>query len=438
MKKILLSFTALAAAASMAQTDTYSAHENAWISNYDESLTAIREETSMGSGGGTVVYSSLDAPANVTSVCYINEEIYISSSGFSDTVGGRTPETPVDNNYIFKLTTLPEEALTASETALTGAIGIMINGTPFYGLNDAQSWKVSQNDNSYGGDGFWNQEAYYSEGSTLDSRYSAHTPPSGDYHSHAAPYRLYEGYSSSVHSPIIGWANDGFPIYGPYGYVDSLNVGAVTLMVSGYSLRSITERTTFPNDPNDPNVLPAALQGPDVSTSYPLGMYMEDYEWNSSTGTLDEHNGRFCVTPEFPGGIYAYFITQEDVTGTPQYPHVIGTTFYGTPNDGNISGANHTIPGGATCLENTATGIVEYVVDAFEVYPNPASNLMNVSVSGEYKLELLSPKGVVVKTLEGSSNGQVEVPLNGFELGAYTLKVWNGDILSVSKVIISE
>ena len=29
-------------------------------------------------------------------------------------------------------------------------------------------------------------------------------------------------------------------------------------------------------------------------------------------GDLDEHNGRYCVTPDFPNGVYAYFATISD------------------------------------------------------------------------------------------------------------------------------
>ena len=49
--------------------------------------------------------------------------------------------------------------------------------------------------------------------------------------------------------------------------------------------------------------------GPNVSTTYPLGYFREDYEFvaHAEPFYLDEHNGRFCVTPEYPNGTYAYF-----------------------------------------------------------------------------------------------------------------------------------
>ena len=44
---------------------------------------------------------------------------------------------------------------------------------------------------------------------------------------------------------------------------------------------------------------------------FPNGFFIEDYTYtkvNDET-VLDENNGRFCVTPEYPNGTYAYFTT---------------------------------------------------------------------------------------------------------------------------------
>ena len=67
-----------------------------------------------------------------------------------------------------------------------------------------------------------------------------------------------------------------------------------------------------------------------VSEGYLLGDLVDDYIYDSSVGTLDEYNGRFAVTPEYPNGTYAYFMT-EDSSGNPTYPYAIGPKMYGTP-----------------------------------------------------------------------------------------------------------
>lgn len=71
-------------------------------------------------------------------------------------------------------------------------------------------------------------------------------------------------------------------------------------MKSSYRLRNITQRHTLP----DGTQLNSSLYGPDVSAQFPLGAYMEDYEFVENLGDLDRSNGRFVVTPEYPNGTY--------------------------------------------------------------------------------------------------------------------------------------
>lgn len=119
---------------------------------------------------------------------------------------------------------------------------------------------------------------------------------------------------SDGHSKILGWALDGYPIYGPYGYsVADDTTSAVQKMVSGYTVKDFGYRTAAVADPN----------------RYPLGIFVEDYEFTDA-GDLDQHNGRYCITPDYPEGTYAYFVTL-DIDDNPVYPYVIGNTYYGTP-----------------------------------------------------------------------------------------------------------
>ena len=131
------------------------------------------------------------------------------------------------------------------------------------------------------------------------------------------------------HSPIIGWAYDGSPIYGPYGYA-SPEGGSIKALAPGYELIADESR-------------------PPLST-YPLGFFVEDYQFKNS-GDLDEHNGRFCITPEFPNGTYAYFcpinLTSIEDGGPfngyrkPVFPYVVGDTYKNKPDLFNfLSGSN--------------------------------------------------------------------------------------------------
>ena len=121
------------------------------------------------------------------------------------------------------------------------------------------------------------------------------------------------------HSPIIGWAYDGNPIYGPYGYAN-IEGGPVKKLSSGYELRILEQ--------NRPPV-----------NIFPVGYFVEDYIFTNA-GDLDISNGRFCKTPEFPNGVYAYFSSfneNKESTGDyngflkPRFPYVIGNSFNSKP-----------------------------------------------------------------------------------------------------------
>jgi len=114
---------------------------------------------------------------------------------------------------------------------------------------------------------------------------------------------------SIEHSPIVGWAYDGNPIYGPYGSSNASTLTGIKALVSGYELIPLGERP-----------------------SYPPGFFIEDYVYTAN-GDLDENNGRYCITPDFPNGTYAYFAT------TTNYPYVLNDYAYEV-DDFNLNSTN--------------------------------------------------------------------------------------------------
>ncbi len=294
--------------------------------------------------------------ADCVKVIYSKDSVWVYSHGMTDRMGAYSnPGACSTQSYVHRFPRVSVVSGTKSLSPKGGQIGLLLNGIPIYGLGDGKSYNGSANAN--GGSGVWNDEVYLGEGVSLDTAFTAHPQQQGAYHSHALPKRLYETYSSSVHSPIVGWAFDGYPVYGPYGYSTATNSGsAVARMKSGYSLRNISTRTTLPAIPNGGGT--ASQTGPAVSTTYPLGTYVEDYEWLSSNGgDLDQYNGRFCVTPEFPSGTYAYFATMSS-TGTPQFPYYIGPYYYGMPvtADYPVAGQLYT----SVSLPATGSGLYNY------------------------------------------------------------------------------
>jgi len=130
--------------------------------------------------------------------------------------------------------------------------------------------------------------------------------------------------NSNSHSPIIGWAYDGNPIYGPYGYSNPFG-GTIKPLSSGYVLNIKSNR-------------------PSISL-YPEGFFVEDYTY-AGQGDLDQSNGRFCLTPEYPNGTYAYFCTVDpnliesdgpfENYKKPIFPYVIGDKFKSKPIEFNF------------------------------------------------------------------------------------------------------
>ena len=112
------------------------------------------------------------------------------------------------------------------------------------------------------------------------------------------------------HSSIIGWAYDGNPIYGPFGYTDPNSINSPLKLISSSYIKNINSVTNRPS-------------------GFDAGYFIDDFVYDAS-GDLDIHNGRFCKTPEFPNGVYAYFATAEvDPNGKliGSYPFFVGKTF---------------------------------------------------------------------------------------------------------------
>lgn len=147
----------------------------------------------------------------------------------------------------------------------------------------------------------------------------AHVQPSGAYHYHAFAPVLRERASGGVVQ--LGWAADGFPIYGSIGHADPLDPESplVTLRPS-YRLKDGPRPTGGPGGQHD-------------------GVFVPDYAFDPEAGDLDEANGRFGVTPEFPEGTYHYVLTEtfpyipRFYVGTPHpsFAHPRGPGLQGTP-----------------------------------------------------------------------------------------------------------
>lgn len=208
---------------------------------------------------------------------------------------------------------VPTPTISASNTG--GVFGIAVNGVrfhtnaPFWKTRPELGWQFEQTGHGVG--------MYFG----LDHN-NAHTHPLDGYHYHALPWGLLDllsrEKSEAGHcSPMLlmGWAADGYPIYAPFVdseyYFGASAAGGRAEIRSSYRLKTGYRPQPSEDDPNQPGGI------------YD-GTFAQDYEYVAGSGDLDECNGRFGRTPEYPDGIYHYFVTR-DFPSIPRF-------WRGTPN----------------------------------------------------------------------------------------------------------
>ena len=334
---------------------------------------------------------------NCQKIEYSADFVYVTATGIPAYPTGPfqdgNPSQATDQGAIFKMPLNPTQN-TGNPTATRGGnIGIFINGVALFDYRDGVAWNPQTNalcggpgNPPCGGPGTvmdWNRDAIPAEKAGFDC--SKGHPAMGNYHHHQNPSafkldinvtstvcNLYDAdglyvIDSTQHSPLIGYAYDGFPIYGAYGFKNADGTGGIARIKSSYNLRNITTRTHHADgtDVDD---------GPAIDATYFLGYFREDYGFTAQTGEdyLDEHNGRFCVTPEYPNGTYAYFATV-NADWTSAYPYVVGPTYYG--NYANRSVNSITEP--TTVYTTTSTNETNLANLNINVFPN--SNILDVA-----------------------------------------------------------
>ncbi|MEZ4771947.1 MAG: YHYH protein [Bacteroidia bacterium] len=403
---------------------------------------------------------------NCQKVEYSADYVYVTATGIPAYPTGPfldgNPSQATNQNSIFRIPLHPQEN-TGTPTATNGGnIGVFINGVALFDFRDGVGWNTNTN-TLCGGPGNppcpggpmastpWSRDAVPAEKPGFDC--SKGHPANGNYHHHQNPSafnldlqvvsticNLYDAdglyvLDSTKHSPLIGFAYDGFPIYGAYGYKNADGTGGITRIKSGYELRNITTRTTWADGTD-------VADGPDVSANYYLGYFREDYEFIIHPGEedyLDEHNGRFCITPEYPNGTYAYFATI-DSNWNSAYPYVVGPTFYGVSANRSVTSVNET-----TTVYTGTTGIsdAEFNDLNISIFPNPASDLIAIQlgkvVNENLQVELIDLSGRRIATSainQGSTIGYFDV--QAVREGVYMIVITGGKHKTTQKVIVNK
>lgn len=230
-------------------------------------------------------------PANAAieqvSISVFNGYRTVKSNGIPDHATGQFPNRGNPNSiseqqYEFKMPVDPKENQQVVPLRNHLLFGVALNGVPF-DPGTAEFWN---RDPSSG----WQYEAMVL-GSRLGlDQNNAHVQPNGAYHYHGPPVGLLEKLAAYERPVLIGYAADGFPVYGPFGFkkADDLK-SLVTKVRSSYRVKKGT-RESGPGGTYD-------------------GSFVQDYEYVEGLGDLDLCNGRHGVTPEYPKGTYYYVVT---------------------------------------------------------------------------------------------------------------------------------
>ena len=375
---------------------------------------------------GDVGYNNI--PSNIQKVQYSADNVYVSATcipGYDIGPWMGNPNTPINQNFVFKITRHPVENTSNAIVTGLGHIGVFTNGVSIFNPKDGMSYNNQR---------IWNQNAIIVEGPSFDDCLG-HPAPNGEYHHHLNPTCLYNDSITDVHSPIIGFAFDGFPVYGAFAYANIDGTGGIKRMQSSYKKRNITTRTTLPNGTT------AGSAGPNVSANFPLGYYVEDFEFIAGSGDLDIHNGRFCITPDYPQGMYCYFATL-DANLIAEYPYLIGPTYYGTVPAGNTGpGSGHNTINESVTTYNGSTKTVISANDLnYSLYPNPTNQYLNIllekDMPNNLQLELLNSLGQKVHSI---NNIQPTI-LYTFDLSQYVKGIYfvklNSELKSITTKLI--
>ena len=182
---------------------------------------------------GTYITIQTNGVPDHPSVYYpTSNSLYQAFSG--TTFGGYTfsqnPSTIVEQTLTFKIPVNPTEAATHASTPL-GPIGVAINGVPLFNQYNGQDNPLTVEIASF--DQWW-----------------GHPQQQGQYHYHVEPKYLTT--VKGTDSSLIGFLLDGFPVYGPVEYGDTI-----------------------------------------------------------TNAMLDEYHGHFHATADYPNGIYHYHFTAE-------------------------------------------------------------------------------------------------------------------------------
>lgn len=315
------------------------------IPNHEHTLTAAEIQRLNSRPKAATDFVSGATTASAGQRVHFGEDIGYRSSGCTTGAAGYGfwppgPACPTNQNrdQCFPLT--PEATTNLCNTGM-GSIGTWLNGVAIYGWTDGQSYQNRR---------VWENDAYHAE--TYDLDLCPGHSAMGDYHTHSHPLCLQEqlGDTGAGHSPIYGFAADGYPVYGPW-HANGVLAQSCWQTRNYEDANSPTgcggsgQRSCLLVDQYDisKGTVAASQTGPKTSDTVTTmsgnqlvavsGYYFQDYYYDSSCTAqgpqyLDEHNGH-----NHDGLGYHYHVSRtQNADGTLKdlFPYYIGPAFAGT------------------------------------------------------------------------------------------------------------
>eukprot|EP00903_Cladosiphon_okamuranus_P004532 g4530.t1 len=208
-------------------------------------------------------------------------------------------------NFTYEIPAAPQVAASATALSLNRLQGVFLNGVKIdifaaacLGVADERT-QCGANPNI---EQVWRFDPLFDGNNFREDSHNAHTQPSGAYHYHGDPHALYDE-TGAAESGVIGFAADGFPIFGSF----IREAGTIREVVSSYQLK-----------PGSRPVINIGGSSADYSQQPYDGAFREDYEYVEASGDLDECNGMW------QDGVYGYYVTEN-------FPYVLGC-YTGTPD----------------------------------------------------------------------------------------------------------
>ncbi|MEM9172332.1 MAG: YHYH protein [Pseudomonadota bacterium] len=293
------------------------------LADYSDRDNWVCDNQTISNSSGAILQANVVETTNVAALTRAIDSNSIPAHRVGDFPNTGNPNAidVVDINYEVVLRVEAEQPNTTQPNS-ANHVAISVGGIQF----DPNTAEYYNNDRNSG----WNYEAL-TIGSAANASLSgaigylgtdcnnAHVQPTGKYHYHGMPEELVSDLLAASGNDLlnpamvlVGYAADGYPVYARWAYSDPMDANsALSVMRGSYELIDGT-RPSGPGGSYD-------------------GTFVQDWEFVADSGDLDACNGRFGVTPQYPNGIYHYFVTDD-------YPF-IQRCVWGTPTPDALLGA---------------------------------------------------------------------------------------------------